>query len=76
MRGLVACVLLSTSYLAIAADDFMYTVQPGDHSWNITQPFLKGSPCSLRLSRLNRIASDHRLQPGTQLRLPAEWLIL
>ena len=76
VRGLVACVALLYSCLAHSANDFLYTVQPGDHPWNIAQRFLKGTSYGQQLSRLNRIANDHRLQPGTQLRIPSEWLKL
>ena len=76
LRGLVACALLMYLSLAHSANDFLYTVQPGDHPWNIAQRFLKGASYGQQLSRLNRIANDHRLQPGTQLRIPSEWLKL
>ena len=76
VRGLVACVPLLYSCLAYSANDFVYTVQPGDHPWNIAQQFLKGASYAQQLSRLNRIANDRRVQPGTQLRIPSEWLKL
>ena len=61
---------------ASGADDFLYTVQAGDHPWNIAQRFLKDPSYGARLKQLNRIANDRRVPPGTQLRIPAEWLRL
>ncbi len=62
-RGLLASMLLLGASQVHAADDFLYTVQPGDHPWNIAQRFLQGSE-----SAQNRdIAQDFlygRPQPG------------
>ncbi len=51
-------------------------MQAGDHPWNIAQRFLRDPSYGVRLKQLNRIADDRRLPPGTQLRIPAEWLRL
>lgn len=77
LRTLLALVvLISASGASQAADEFIYTVQLGDHPWNIAQRYLKGTSFALQLTRLNRIANDRRVAPGTQLRIPAEWLEL
>ena len=51
-------------------------MQSGDHPWNIAQRFLKDPSYGGQLKQLNRIGNDRRLSPGTQLRIPAEWLRL
>ncbi len=58
------------------AEEFIYTVQPGDHPWNIAQRYLRGTSDALKLTRLNRIANDRTVAPGTELRIPAQWLKL
>ena len=68
-------VLIASMPTAWAAD-FIYTVQPGDHPWNLAQRYLKGPVFSSRLLQLNQIADDHRLMPGTRLRIPQEWIRL
>ena len=75
-RVLLLCVLAQGSCPAQAADEFVYTVQDGDHPWNIAQRYLKDPTDGLRLTRLNRIPDDRRIQPGTQLRIPVAWLKL
>ncbi len=71
---------LATWILASAschgADEFIYTVQIGDHPWNIAQRYLKDTSFAQQLTRLNRITNDRRVAPGTQLRIPAPWLKL
>ncbi len=59
-----------------AAADFTYTVQPGDHPWNLALRYLKSPGMALQLRRLNRIADDQRIAPGTRLRIPEQWLRL
>ncbi|MCB2003044.1 MAG: LysM peptidoglycan-binding domain-containing protein, partial [Rhodoferax sp.] len=59
-----------------AVDEFVYTVQVGDHPWNIAQRYLKDTSFAQQLTRLNRITNDRRVPPGTQLRIPAPWLKL
>ncbi len=59
-----------------AADDFVYNVQSGDHPWNIAQRYLKDTSYATRLVRLNKIINDRTVAPGTELRIPADWLRL
>ncbi len=75
-RALGLCMLALGAGLAQAADEFLYTVRAGDHPWNIAQRYCKDPSYGLRLAKLNRIPNDRRMQPGTQLRIPAEWLKL
>lgn len=58
------------------AADFIYTVQPGDHPWNLAQRYLKRPALSARLLELNQVPDEHRMMPGTRLRIPHAWLKL
>lgn len=61
---------------AAGAADFVYAVQPGDHLWNIAQRYLLRPSQALDLLQRNQIPDEHRLMPGTRLRIPQEWLRL
>ena len=76
LRRLVFAVLVAYAGSALAADEFIYTVQLGDHPWNIAQRYLKNTSFAQQLSRLNRITNDRQIAPGTELRIPAQWLKL
>ena len=76
MRTLILWGLVFGCCLAQAADEFVYTVRPGDNPWNIGQRYLKNPADALRLAKLNRIPDTHRMRPGTSLRIPTRWLRL
>lgn len=73
--GFAVLVLLGTACAAQAAD-FLYTVQPGDHPWNLAERYLKSPSLAQALRQRNHIPDEYRIQPGTQLRIPQEWLKL
>lgn len=72
--GLTA-LLLSTAW-APAQADLLYTVQPGDRLWSLAERYLRSPALAERLSQLNHIANPQRIAPGTQLRIPSDWLKL
>ena len=74
-NGLLGLVWLSL-WPAAQAADFVYTVQPGDHPWNLAERYLKSPAMAQALRQRNQIADDHRIPPGTKLRIPQEWLKL
>ncbi len=77
LRTLLVLAGLSLFSAVSQADtEFIYTVQPGDHPWNIAQRYLRDTSDALRLTRLNQIANDRAVAPGTALRIPADWLKL
>ena len=73
--GAIGLALAALSPVAHAAD-FLYTVQPGDHPWNLAQRYLRTPTLAHALRQRNRIPDDLRILPGTQLRIPAQWLKL
>lgn len=78
LRFLVpACAaLLAGAPTPCGAADFIYTVQPGDHPWNLAQRYLVAPAFGPRLRAYNRIPDDRRIPPGTRLRIPHDWLRL
>ena len=73
--GFMGLVLLGMGCAAQAAD-FLYTVQPGDHPWNLAERYLKSPSLAQALRQRNHIPDEYRILPGTQLRIPTEWLKL
>ncbi len=76
LKRLAFAWLVAMAGASQAAEEFIYTVQVGDHPWNIAQRYLKDTSFALRLTRMNRIANDRTVVPGTELRIPAQWLKL
>lgn len=56
------------------AQEWLYTVRPGDNLWNITEDYLTRMDYWPRLQALNQVADPKRLPPGMKLRIPAAWL--
>ena len=65
--------LLAQSSPVHCADEWLYTVQPGDNLWVLTERYLNDHAHLPELQRLNRIADPRRIPPGTQLRMPWAW---
>ena len=74
--GLIGGLLLSQQGRAMAADadEWLYSFQPGDNLWNITERFLIDQSYWSRLVRLNKVRHPRRMPPGTQVRIPLRWL--
>jgi len=55
------------------AEEWTYTVRPGDNLWNLSKRHLKGIQYVKPLQQLNQIHNPYVLQPGTQLKIPVTW---
>lgn len=76
LRAGLATLLLLSAAAAQAEDDFVYTLQPGDNPWNLSERYLIDMSYWPKLVAHNRIADDRRLPPGTRLHIPQAWLKL
>jgi len=56
------------------AEDYLYTVRPGDNPWNLTERYLRDLRYWPRLLQYNRITDATQIQPGSTLRIPSRWL--
>ncbi len=54
--------------------EWLYTVEDGDNLWTLSKEHLKSMRYWKKLVVLNNIEEPYRLQPGTALRIPVEWL--
>lgn len=67
---------LNTSLKADPAQEWLYTVRPGDNLWDITEAHLTHLRYVEKLQALNAIEDPRYIPPGTRLRIPLEWVRL
>ncbi|MFT4101668.1 MAG: FecR domain-containing protein [Burkholderiaceae bacterium] len=58
------------------ADDYLYTVRPGDNPWTVTERYLRDLGYWPRLLQYNQIEDARLIQPGSTLRIPKQWLAM
>jgi hypothetical protein len=68
--------LLLPGTLPAMAQEWLYTVRPGDSLWAVAERYLSSADYLSRLQVLNHISDPAQLQPGTRLRIPVGWLKL
>lgn len=73
LRLLITCLLLQGSCLL--ADDWVYTVRPGDNLWNLAERHLKSFKYIRQLQQLNGVQDPYHIPPGKKIRIPLEWTI-
>lgn len=70
------CALLGLSLFA-RADDWEYTVRPGDNLWDLAAHYCGSVTFASKLARHNGISSPEalELQPGKRVLFPVQWLV-
>jgi len=66
--------LLLFMALPVAAQDWIYTVRPGDNIWNLTKKHCTSVLYWQKVERHNKLKPDQYIPPGTKLRFPLAWL--
>jgi hypothetical protein len=56
------------------AEDWLYTVQPGDYLWKLSEEYLVHVRYWRKLQALNKVGDPYHLPPGTTLRIPLAWM--
>lgn len=64
--------LLVAPNLAVA-EEWIYTVRPGDNLWNVTERHLSSMRYVHQLQQLNKILNPYVIPPGTKIRIPVAW---
>ena len=67
------CTLLLCLPARAVADEWIYTVKPGDNLWNLSERHLTGVQYVQRLQQMNRIKDPYVIPPGKKLRIPVAW---
>ena len=65
---------LSSYY--VCAQDWIYTVRPGDNLWDLTEKHLTHIRYLKKLQKLNAIEDPWHMLPGTRLKIPLRWVRL
>ena len=71
---LLTTVLLLLSNAAAVANDWIYTVRPGDSLWHLSETHLTSMKYLEPLQRHNNIADPQQIVPGSRLKFPVAWL--
>lgn len=57
------------------ADDWLHSVRPGDTIWDLCLELTEEPLCWQKLPRLNpEVVNVRRMPPGSQIKIPVEWL--
>ena len=70
---LMALCLLLVSATPLA-QEWVYTVVPGDNLWNFCEKYLYKVGYWKQLQQINGIKNPRRMQPGTRVRVPMAWI--
>ena len=62
------------SFSLAQAETWIYDVRDGDNLWNLTVDYLIDISYVKKVQKLNNIADPWHLLPGTQLKIPSEWV--
>ena len=73
LGAVMVAIAVAASTATPAAEEWIYTVRPGDTLWAVTERYLKDLSYVGRLQALNRIANPRTLPPGQELRIPLAW---
>jgi hypothetical protein len=71
---LVMCIWAQGAFSADKQEEWLYSFQPGDNLWDLTERFLIDQSYWARLVKLNRIKRPRHMPPGMQIRVPLGWL--
>lgn len=71
----VALVLLLTSARIASAEDWVYTIRPGDELWSLAAKYCGSASYADELASHNSIADAAAIRPGSRLRIPVDWLV-
>lgn len=72
--SLLLLTLLTQGSLAFA-EDWNYTLRPGDDLWSVARLHCGSAAFAERIAQHNGLADPKRLRAGTRLRIPVGWLV-
>ena len=74
-RQLVFATLLALLVPAGWAQDWTYTIRPGDELWNIAAKYCGSAKFAARLAAHNKLDDPKQVRAGTRINIPIDWLV-
>jgi hypothetical protein len=74
LRNAAIIALLALASLSAQAEEWIYTVRPGDTLWDIIDKYSVNLAYVPSLQSLNSVEDPRKIRPGTTLRIPVKWL--
>jgi LysM repeat protein len=68
------CLFLATVSPIVFSDVWIYSVKEGDNLWDLTVDHLKDVSYVKKVQELNNIKDPWQMLPGTEIKIPANWL--
>lgn len=74
---LATFVLVLVPFLAFEshADDWSYTIRPGDDLWTIARDYCGSAKVAPRIAEHNKIGNVYTLKIGSRITIPTDWLV-
>ena len=57
------------------ADDWTYTIRPGDDLWTIARDYCGSAKVAPRIAQHNNVADVYALRVGSRINIPTDWLV-
>ncbi len=74
-RQLLLAAWLALAALPAVAENWIYTVRPGDDLWTLAARYCGSASFAPRIAAANGLADQSLIRPGMRLQLPVEWLV-
>ncbi|MCR9278360.1 MAG: FecR domain-containing protein [Pseudomonadaceae bacterium] len=71
----ISLILLLLSPRPAIAEDWVYTIRPGDELWSLAAKYCGSANYADELATHNSIADAADIRPGSRLRIPVDWLV-
>lgn len=79
VKKIIRILLISAglfSMSAVFSQEWIYTVRKGDTLWSISIDYLIDTTYAKRVQKLNKVSDPWHLLPGTELKIPEQWIRL
>lgn len=65
---------LTTASVQARTEDWVYKIRKGDNLWDISEKYLIDISYANQIQKLNNISDPWHMLPGSEIRIPSEWI--